>query len=74
MITVYSSATCPNCKMLKLKLDKAGIPYAVNENIEEMEKLGIKSLPRLELEDGTLLSFGDAIRYIKGVNGEVTQQ
>lgn len=33
-----------------------------------MEKLGIKSLPRLQLEDGTLLTFGDAVRYVKGVS------
>lgn len=47
MITVYSSSTCPKCKVLKMKLDKLGIVYNVNENISEMEKLGIKSLPMM---------------------------
>ena len=72
MITIYSSSTCPNCRMLKLKMDNAGIEYAVNENIEDMEKLGIKSLPHLQLEDGTLLTFGEAIKLIRQVaHGEV---
>jgi hypothetical protein len=53
--------------MLKLKLDNAGIEYTVNENIEEMEKLGIKSLPHLQLDDGTLLNFGEAIKFVRAV-------
>ena len=42
---VYSSSTCPKCKVLKMKLDKAGVKYTVNENVEDMEMLGIKSIP-----------------------------
>ena len=75
---VYSKSTCPNCKMLKLKLDKAGIIYQVNENEEDQIALGLKSLPYLQLDNGTLRTFGDAIRYvnsiIKGEEGMVTQQ
>ena len=43
-MTIYSKSTCPNCKALKMKLDKAGIQYTVNENEEEQAALGIKSL------------------------------
>lgn len=64
-MTVYSKSTCPNCRMLKMKLDKAGIEYIVNENEEEMKDLGIKSLPYLQLDDGTLLNLGEAVKYIK---------
>ena len=67
-MTVYSKSTCPNCKMLKMKLDKAGIEYIVNENEEEIKELGIKSLPYLRLDDGTLLSLGEAVNYIKEVS------
>ena len=67
-MTVYSKSTCPNCKMLKMKLDKAGIEYIVNENEEEMKELGIKSLPYLRLDDGTLLNLGEAVKYIKEVS------
>ena len=69
---VYSKSTCPNCKALKMKLDKAGIEYTVNENEADQEALGIKSLPYLQLDDGTLLNLGAAVKYvndiIKGAN------
>ena len=62
---VYSNSSCPKCKVLKMKMDKANLTYDVNENIEEMQELGIKSLPYLQLEDGTLLNFGEAVKHIK---------
>ena len=62
---VYSSSTCPKCKVLKTKLDKAGIEYQVNENIEDAKALGIKTLPYVQLQDGTLLDFGKAIAFIR---------
>ena len=62
---VYSNSSCPKCKVLKMKMDKANLTYDVNENVEEMQELGIKSLPYLQLDDGTLLDFGEAIKYIK---------
>ena len=64
---LYSSSTCPKCKVIKMKLEKAGIEYTVNENIEEMQKLGIKTLPYLQISDGTLLDFAEAIAFIKNV-------
>ena len=62
---VYSNSSCPKCKVLKMKMDKANLTYYVNENVEEMQELGIKSLPYLQLEDGTLLDFGAAVKHIK---------
>lgn len=64
-MTVFSSATCPKCKVLKMKLDKAGLTYEVNENIEEAAALGIKTLPYLQMSDGTLLDFSGALAFIK---------
>ena len=64
-MTVYSSSTCPKCKVLKTKLDKAGIEYQVNENIEDAKALGIKTLPYVQLQDGTLLDFGKAIAFMR---------
>lgn len=57
-----------------MKLDKAGVQYTVNENIEEMAELGIKSLPYLQLDDGTLLDFGAAVKAANCLNGEVKAQ
>ena len=62
---VYSNSSCPKCKVLKMKMDKANLTYDVNENVEEMQELGIKSLPYLQLDDGILLNFGEAVKHIK---------
>ena len=67
---VYSNSSCPKCKVLKTKMDKANLAYDINENTEEMQELGIKSLPYLQLEDGTLLDFGAAVKYIKTLEGQ----
>ena len=48
-ITIYSSATCPKCKMIKMKLDRAGIKYEVCEDVATMQNLGIMGLPALGL-------------------------
>lgn len=61
---LYSTSTCPKCKVVKMKLDKAGINYEVNDNIEDMEALGIKSIPMLQ-KDGSLLDFNQIIQFIK---------
>jgi hypothetical protein len=50
-----------------MKMDKANLAYDVNENVEEMQELGIKSLPYLQLDDGTLLNFGEAVKHIKAL-------
>jgi glutaredoxin len=64
-MTVFSSSTCPKCKVLKMKLDKAGIEYTVNENVEEAAALGIKSLPYIQLSNGKLLDFAASIAFVR---------
>ena len=47
---LFTSTTCPNCKMAKNFLDKAGIQYktvVANENIELAQSLEIKQAPTL---------------------------
>ena len=72
-MTVFSSSTCPKCKVLKMKLDKAGIDYQANENIDDAMALGIKTLPYVQLDDGTLLDFGEAVKYLKELEGKGVQ-
>jgi len=49
-ILLFSTKTCPNCKMSKMLLDKAGVEYTVvdaEENVELTNKLGVKKAPTL---------------------------
>ena len=50
MITLYKSNTCPNCKMLKMKLDKKGVQYEECLDVEVMKSKGISALPQLEVD------------------------
>ena len=62
---VYSTSTCPNCRMIKAKLTKLGIEYTVNEDMDEMRALGIKGIPSIQLADGTILDYAASIKYVK---------
>ena len=50
VITLFGTKTCPNCKMVKMLLDKAGINYVLvdaEENKELTEKYGVRKAPTL---------------------------
>ena len=52
-IILYKSDTCPQCRVLKMKLDKKGIRYTEEKDIRVMTERGIHSIPQLEV-DGVL--------------------
>lgn len=66
MVKIYSTSTCPRCKILKDKMAAKNIEYEECQDIEEMTKLGIEEVPKL-LVDGKLLSFGEANNYVNGL-------
>jgi hypothetical protein len=47
-----------------MKLDKKNINYEVCEDMDEMLSLGIKAAPMLQVEDGTILNFTDAVKWV----------
>ena len=62
-ITLYSTG-CPQCSVLKKKLDAANINYEVVSDQEVMVQLGFKSAPILEV-DGNYFTFSDAIKWLR---------
>ena len=60
-VILYSTG-CPKCAVLKKKLEMNHIPFTLNMDVEEMERLGMLSAPALGV-DGELLDFGEAIRW-----------
>ena len=49
-VTLYKTATCPKCKVLAMKMDKAGIAYTpVIVTPEISAEKGIKQAPTLEV-------------------------
>ncbi|MBQ7033129.1 MAG: ribonucleoside triphosphate reductase [Clostridia bacterium] len=54
-IYLFTTATCPNCKVAAMSLDKAGVTYTkllADENAEMATALGIKQAPTLAIVRG----------------------
>ena len=63
MITVYTTNHCPQCQLLKQKLNQLGIEYEVFDNEEKMQEMGISSVPMMSV-DGNIMSFREALNYL----------
>ena len=63
MITIYTTQTCPKCKILKKKLEDKGIEYKEFNDEDEMQHMGILSVPVMDV-DGEQLDFPAAIKYV----------
>ena len=54
-VYLFTTATCPNCKIACSLLDKAGVQYnklLANENKELVEEIGVKTAPTLVVIEG----------------------
>lgn len=72
-IYLFTTATCPNCKIACALLDKAGVIYEkllASENVELTNSLGIKQAPTLVvINDGETEKYtgvGPIKKYIEG--------
>ena len=58
-IVLYKSTTCPQCKVVKMKLDKKGLPYIEklvdNMTPAELSAADIKGIPTM-LVDGVKMT------------------
>lgn len=61
-VVLYSTG-CPKCNVMKMKLNKANIPFVENTNVDEMISIGLKSAPALKVDD-ELMTFVDAVKWI----------
>lgn len=61
-IILYSTG-CPKCNVLKKKLAAKNIQYSENNDTEQMEALGIDTVPVLSV-DGNLMDFQKAAAWV----------
>ena len=66
MMVLYTTASCPRCKVLKMKLDKKNIEYIEVSDVEVLLSKGIKQAPILEI-DGEFLNLSQANDYINSL-------
>lgn len=55
-IILYKSDICPQCKVIKMKLEKKGISFIEEKDVSIMELRGIKSIPQLQIDDNPPIS------------------
>lgn len=63
-IILYKSATCPQCKVVKVKLEKKGIPFIEEMDVNIMAERGVKGIPTLEVDGNLINNIGDINRWI----------
>lgn len=68
MVKIYTTDTCPRCGVLKTKMDAKGIPYESITDVNEIKKLGIMSVPYMQVDDGELMDFATANAWINQQN------
>lgn len=68
LYSTYSTTGCPRCKVLKTKLERAGVDFEVIEDfdIEFLASKGFKSAPVLAVDD-EFMDMAKANEWINGV-------
>lgn len=64
--TILYSTGCPKCNVLKAKLKQKNVDYIENNNVDEMQKMGITTVPMLMI-NSDLLNFVEAVEYINSL-------
>lgn len=55
---------CPKCNVLKAKLDDKNLQYEEVTDSDVMTSLGIDEVPVLQIDDGPLMVFSEAVKYV----------
>lgn len=63
MVIIYTTDTCPRCKILKKKLEAKEIPFVEIQDIDELLKLNIDEVPIMKVDE-KLYTFGDAVDWV----------
>ena len=66
---LFGTKTCPNCKMAKMLLEKAGIQYKwvdAEENVELTTSMGVKKAPTLLVPEDNEIKVFENASNIKG--------
>lgn len=67
MVKFYSRG-CPLCKALEMNLKKFQIEYELKDSEEDFQYLiekDFKTMPVLQLEDGTLMKYREALEWVR---------
>lgn len=63
-VTLYKTETCPKCAIMIQRMTEQGIEFDTVTSLETMESKGIRSVPTVELPDGTLMNYTQAWNWL----------
>lgn len=63
-ITLYSIG-CASCRVLEAMLNGKQMQYNVVSDVSQMDNLGIKTVPQLEV-DGERMGMAQAVKWLRG--------
>lgn len=63
-VVIYSSEQCPRCKVIVAKFKKKNIEVIKEIDEDVIIAKGLKSIPWVQLQDGTMLDFKAANDWI----------
>lgn len=68
-IVLYKSTTCPQCKVVKMKLDKKGLQYEEvytdNMSVAELAKEGVKGIPTMFVDGEKMTNIREIAKWIE---------
>lgn len=64
---ILHTIDCPKCQVLKEKLESKNIAFEINKDEAVMAQLGITQVPVLQIDNGELLEFSAANKYINNL-------
>ena len=70
MVILYTTG-CPQCKVLKAKLDSKNIEYTIVDDVDKMLDLGLMSAPNLRVNDN-MFNFNEARKLVDAYEGKTT--
>lgn len=64
MNVILYTIDCPKCKVLEKKMKLKGIEFEACHDIKKMRELGISSAPQIQVDDGPLMDFREANKWV----------
>ena len=64
MKVILYSTHCPKCIILQKKLDMAKVNYDTVEDVDEIVKTGMLSVPLLKVDDGDIMDFPTSGKWV----------
>lgn len=64
MINLYTTESCPMCKMLKKKLEEKNIPFQLINDVDVLTEKNIMHVPVLEI-DNKYMNLKEALTWVQ---------